>query len=235
MYEIYLKRILRNKWVLAKIFVFSPIVSILPILLLDNNFSNTTFERILNLCMWNYMYFILFENLNMNMASISNGKIYDILLSQKGIWVHIKYQKLALMSAFFFPYTLSLFAYILLFQLKINIFVFVIATINLVIFTYIICDLTMYFELRFRNYFNKFNFAMNIIFIASGILYPMGASPCVIRAASYIMPLSLIFDYVYTKSAVDIVLFLGLSILLKLLMNILIDSAIQRIRKCDLK
>lgn len=235
MYSLFLKRIIRNKWVLVKIFIFSPILNILPILLTSENFMSVTFEKILNLCIWTYMYFVVFECLNMNISCISNGKIYDIVSSRVGIYRNSHYQKLALMSAFLLSYLYSLFGYSLIFHLKIDYLLLLITTTCMFIFTFVICDLTLFLELRFKSYFNKFNFVMNILFITSGVLYTLEVVPNFIRVLSYINPLTFVFDYVYSKSIMSIYIFLLLTILLQVVLRLLVISALYRTKRYDIK
>jgi len=208
MIKLNLKRMYRNKWLLIKMFIISPIIKILPVVLIQNRFSSINDAMLLNLCIWSFFYFSAFESVMMKMRMFSSEKISDIIISRTSIVAYNIYEIIALNIAFLPSYLLTLGLYSFIYNLNFNLLTLLIGSIGTILCNILLMNFVLMLELRFNNYFNKFNVGMDFIYILCGATYPITVLPKSIQFFSRIIPITHLLQYSFSPTGELIIKFL---------------------------
>ncbi len=231
MFSLFMKRIWRNKWLLIKMFVFSPFISILPVILINQYTVNISSERILCMCIWSFIYFSTFENVNLKIRDGTGSKMVDILLSERNIFEKHLLEKVALIFSFLPSFFLSLIMYIKIYNLDLNINKTIYSIVCMILFANFIMDSSLYLELRYKNYFHKFNVFMNIMYILAGILYEITSLPIFLRIFSYLIPITYVFHYIYSDNSKYILIFIPMLTLYTIITKMLLIHVERQYRR----
>ncbi len=208
MIKLFLKRIFRNRWLLIKMYIVSPVVKILPVILVQHNYNDTNPNLTLNLCLWSFFYFSAFESVNMKMKAFGSEKINDVMLSRTSLIKYNLYENLALNIAFIPSYIYTLIIYSLIYHLSFNMGKVIVSSFFMILCNFLMMLITFIFELRFKNYFNKFNVSMDFIYILVGVTYSYTILPLILSKISLLIPITYIFSYSISNDFNNLIYFL---------------------------
>lgn len=196
MIYLYIRKTFRNKWLLYKVFIFSPILSILPITLIQQNYNINSSQSILHLILWNFFYFSCFETVNSHIKQMTSEKLYEIFISKTSFLVYNTKEMIATSIVFLPSVIVTFILYKYLYQItfpKFNILCLYTIAIFMCNILFMLFLLTL--QLKYRNYFNKFNLFMEALSSLIGILFPVSMLPILLRWYSYTLPMTYIYEY----------------------------------------
>lgn len=231
MLNFYFRRIWRNKWLIVKMFIISPLISILPIILMNQFTNDISQDRILCMCVWSFIYFSVFENVNMKMKDNVEGKMYDLLMAKNMLFLVNFFEKTALIISFLPSFFITLFSYSILYNLKFDFYILFFSFVGMIFFTLVLMDFTLVLNLSFKNYFNKFNVSMSVIYFLAGVLYPIGCLPKVVSWFSALLPVAFLFDFIYSRKITNFYIFLVMICVWYIFIKILLSIAEERFRR----
>ncbi len=186
-----LKSLLRNKWNMVKLFLIAPINGVLPVILLSNVIdTNIDKTIVLKICLWSCFYFTIFEIISRRIEFFGSEKIQDVLLSKISLHRYNFYQTVAVNILYIPSLLITLYLYDFMFNLNIDFLFAIVCAFFVFINNVIISNIMLAVHLKTQNYFNSFNFGMDIIYIISGVLYPISILPKFLRGVSQFVPIT---------------------------------------------
>lgn len=231
MFLITVKRILRNKWVLTKMFVVSPLFQILPLILMSSNYIKVDQKMVYCLCLWSFFYFSCFESTNMRMEVFNSEKINDILMSKYNLLLVISidniYIAICFLPSLFFAFSF----FNLIYGVVFNVFDIFVGIILMIILNQLTMQLCLAMQLKNNDYFQKFNLLMNIAYILSCVTYEASNLFFPLNVLSIIIPSTFIFEFFRTKKIIFIIYFLIESTIYSLILYILLHKQINRFKE----
>lgn len=190
------KSLLRNKWNIIKLLLIAPINSILPVILLNSVIAqNIDKNIILKMCLWSCFYFTIFEIISRRMEFFGSEKIHDVLLSKISLHRYNFYQTVAVNILYIPSLLITLYCYDVMFDLNIDFLFAIICAIFVFINNVIVSNIMLAVHLKTKNYFHRFNFGMDIVYIISGVLYPMSVFPKFLRSISQLIPITYVISF----------------------------------------
>ncbi|MEG2656883.1 MAG: hypothetical protein RSA29_14400 [Clostridium sp.] len=197
-----LKSLIRNKWNIVKLFLISPINAVLPVILLSSTIAtNIDKTTILKICLWSCFYFTIFEIISTRMEFFGSEKIQDVLLSRISLHRYSFYQTVAVNILYIPSLIITLYLYDLIFHLNIDFLFAIICAFFVFINNVIVSNIMLAVHLKTQNYFNRFNFGMDIIYIISGVLYPISILPRILGEVSKIIPITHVISFAEGNTA----------------------------------
>ncbi|MGJ0846319.1 hypothetical protein ACR77J_06510 [Tissierella praeacuta] len=191
-----LKSLLRNKWNMVKLFLISPVNAVLPVILLSGVIgTNIDKTIILKICLWSCFYFTIFEIISRRMEFFGSEKIQDVLLSRISLHKYNFYQTVAVNILYIPSLLITLYLYDFIFHLNIDFIFAIICAFFVFINNVIVSNIMLAVHLKTQNYFNRFNFGMDIIYIISGVLYPISILPRFLRGVSHLIPITHVISF----------------------------------------
>lgn len=219
------KRVITNKWNMVKLFIISPIHLFLPILFISKSIDIKLDSSLaLKISLWSAFYFTIFEIVFNRIEVFSTEKINDILISKTSLFRYNLYHTISINLLYLPTLIFTLVVYNYFFNLNIEFLWALLLTLlvffNNIIFSYI----TLAIHLKNKNYFNKFNFFIEFLYIITGVIYPITALPFILRKLSTIFPINYIFriadGYNFTLSIITgFLIYILLFVISILLMN----------------
>ncbi|OFI46882.1 hypothetical protein BG262_03565 [Floricoccus penangensis] len=200
MFNLFLKITYRNKWNLFKIYFLVPFSQILPIIVLSNFLVPKYNDKILyGMMVWGGFYSTLFEIMNSRIERFNSNKVADVFLSGNSILKYNSYEILAI-NFIFVPSNILIALFLskifeVEISMKIIFLLFILLTINNLICGIFILSL----QLVFKNYFNKVNLLMDLLYLISGVVIPLTTYPIFLQILSLMFPITNIIQYLYSQ------------------------------------
>lgn len=207
-----IKRLYRKKWLLIKMFLLSPIVGILPALLIGVQTGKLNQQILLHTCIWSFIYFAIFEYVNQSMGIYASEKSWDVYLSAWSLYMYQWTQKIAVLFAFVPSLLMNLLLTCLIFQIQISFFQLAILFCMSSVCLFLIMDTVLILEMRMVQYFQTFNFLMSFLYVVSGVLYPLSVLPKFLQIVAWFFPTTYLFQMQWKTPTHSLVSFLLLSI-----------------------
>ncbi|QAT63106.1 hypothetical protein EQM13_16790 [Acidilutibacter cellobiosedens] len=201
MFRLLFLSLARNKWNLVKIFLLSPFNMILPPLFIGMAISGYVDEgTTLRLCLWSCFSFSIFEVVNRRMETFNTEKIQDVMISATSLFSFSFFQTCAVNVLYIPSLFITLFLYNIIFNLKID-FAFACLCVFLVFINNLLMSyILLAVQMKTPNYFNRFNFLMDVIYALCGVLYPIEIMPIFIKYIARILPITNIMEFSYSPS-----------------------------------